>query len=122
MAEQGNLFKKKRRRRKSVRRNVSVRPTPEQLDELHARAAAFGFKSLSQFLIDRGLREGGLIMSVDRERLEMLLFEVRKLGRNVNQIARAVNSNGGRYPVTQLDRAAAEAERLIGEVAEALGG
>ena len=122
MADQGHLFKKKRRRRKSERKNVSVRPTPEQLATLHGRAVAFGFKSLSQYLIERGLREGEMIVSADRERIERLLFEVRKVGRNINQISRAMNSNGGKYPRTELDRAMAEVARLVGEVGEALGG
>lgn len=122
MSEQGELFKKKRNRRRSPRKNVSVRPTPDQLEVLHARAASFGFRSLSQYLIERGLREGEMIVSADRERIERLLFEVRRIGRNVNQISRAVNSNGGKYPRTELDRAMAEVTRLVGEVGEALNG
>lgn len=122
MSEQGNLFKKKRNRRKSQRKNVSVRPTPDQLTQLHERAASFGFKSLSKYLIERGLREGEMIVSVERERIERLLFEVRRIGRNVNQISRAMNANGGKYPRTELDRAMTEVARLVGEVGEALNG
>lgn len=122
MGEQGNLFKKKRNRRKGVCKNVSVRPTPDQLQLLHERAESFGFKSLSKYLIERGLREGELIMSVDRERLERLLFELRRVGRNVNQISRAVNSNGGKYRLTELERAMAEVARVFGEVGEVLKG
>jgi uncharacterized protein (DUF1778 family) len=122
MNEQGNLFKKKRRRRKSERKNVSVRPTPDQLQLLHERAASFGFKSLSKYLIERGLREGEMIVSADRERIERLLFEVRRIGRNVNQISRAINSDGGKYRSTELDRAMAEVARLVGEVGETLNG
>ena len=121
MGEQGNLFKKKRRRRKAETRNVSVRPTPSQLELLHARAASFGFKSLSKYLIERGLREGEMIVSAERERIERLLFEVRRIGRNVNQISRAMNSRGT-YDRAKLDRAMAEVERLVGEVGEALNG
>lgn len=105
-----------------MRRNISVRPTPEQLQLLHERATSFGFKSLSQYLIERGLREGEMIVSADRERIERLLSEVRRIGRNVNQISRAVNSNGGKYPRTELDRAMDEVARLVGEVGEALNG
>lgn len=122
MGEQGNLFKKKRRRRKSEKKNVSVRPTPEQLQLLHERATSFGFKSLSKYLIERGLREGEMIVSVERERIERLLFEVRRIGRNVNQISRAMNSNGGKYRVSEVERAMAEIARLVGEVGEALNG
>ena len=122
MGEQGNLFKKKRRRRKALTKNVSVRPTPDQLELLHTRAASFGFKSLSKYLIERGLREGEMIVSVDRERIERLLFEVRRIGRNVNQIARVMNSGGGTYDRAKLDRSMAEVARLVGEVGEALNG
>lgn len=122
MAEQGNLFKKKRNRRKTNKKNISVRPTPDELQLLHERAESFGFKSLSKYLIERGLREGEMIVSVERERIERLLFEVRRIGRNVNQISRAMNSNGGKYPRTELDRAMAEVARLVGEVGEALNG
>ena len=122
MSQQGNLFKKKRRRRKTPSKNVSVRPTPEQLKLLHERAVSFGFKSLSKFLIERGLREGEMIVSADRERIERILFEVRKLGNNVNQIARWVNSGGRGLKSEQVERAMREVERVVGEVGEVLNG
>lgn len=121
MPEQGNLFKKKRRRRRTEKKNVSVRPTSDQLQLLHARAASFGFKSLSKYLIERGLREGEMIVSVDRERIECLLYELRRVGRNVNQIARALNSDGGKHSHAEIDRALAEVARLFGEATEVFG-
>jgi len=72
---------------KPKRPNVSVRPSAEELKTLHERAVSFGYKSLSKYLIERGLREGVMIQSVERERLERLLFEVRRIGVNINQIA-----------------------------------
>lgn len=122
MAEQQSLFKKKRRRRKGESKNVSVRPTPEQLALLHARAESFGFKSLSKYLIERGLREGVMIESADRERIERVLFEVRKIGRNVNQIARWANGGGHGLTKEKVERAMGEVERVVAEVGEALGG
>lgn len=101
----------------SKRKNISVRPTPEQLDALHERASSFGYKSVSQYLIERGLREGGLmIRSVDRERVERLLFEARKIGVNINQIARGINVGYRGYSQKHLDRALREAERVMREI------
>jgi hypothetical protein len=122
MTEQDHLFKKKRRRRKGQYKNVSVRPTPEDLAVLHARAASFGFKSLSRFLIERALREGEMIVSADRERIERILFEVRKIGNNLNQLARWANSGGRGLTHDKIERAAEEVERVVGEVGEALNG
>jgi uncharacterized protein (DUF1778 family) len=99
------------------RKNISVRPMPEQLDALHERAASFGYKSVSQYLIERGLRRDGLmIRSVDRERVERLLFEARKIGVNINQIARGMNAGYKGYSQKHLDGALREAERVMREI------
>lgn len=101
------------------RKNISVRPTPEQLNELHERAASFGYKSVSQYLIERGLRESGLmIRSVDRERVERLLFEARKIGVNINQIARGMSAGYKGYSQKHLDGALREAERVMREICQ----
>ncbi len=63
-----------------------------------------------------------MIVSADRERIERLLFEVRRIGRNVNQISRAINSDGGKHRSTEFDRVMAEVARLVGEVGETLNG
>lgn len=103
------------------RKNISVRPTPEQLDALHERASSFGYKSVSQYLIERGLREGGLmIRSVDRERVERLLFEARKIGVNINHIARQMNAGYRGYSQAHLDRALREVERVMLEIRQEL--
>lgn len=99
------------------RKNISVRPTPEELDALHERAASFGYKSVSQYLIERGLRDNGLmIRSVDRERVERLLFEARKIGVNINHIARQMNAGDKGYSQAHLDRAMREVERVMREI------
>jgi archaellum component FlaC len=99
-------------------KKITVRPTPEQLDELNARAASFGYKSLSKYLIERGLKEGEMIVSTDRERIERLLFEVRRVGVNINQIAREMHRGYSEYSQAYLDRAMQQVERVVKEIAE----
>jgi hypothetical protein len=99
-------------------KKITVRPTPEQLDELNARAASFGYKSLSKYLIERGLKEGEMIVSADRERIERLLFEVRRVGVNINQIAREMHRGYSEYSQAYLDRAMQQVERVVKEIAE----
>jgi hypothetical protein len=103
-------------------KKITVRPTPEQLDELNARAASFGYKSLSKYLIERGLKEGEMIESIDRERIERLLFEVRKVGVNINQIAREMHRGYSEYSQAHLDRAMRQVERIVKEIAEEITG
>ena len=72
---------------KKEKPKITVRPTDGELKLLHARAASFGYKSLSKYLIERGLRDGVMIQTPERERLERLAAElhlterVRFLGR-----------------------------------------
>lgn len=100
-----------------TRKNISVRPTPKELAQLHERAASFGYASLSKYLIERGLRQGEMIASLEREKIERLLFEVRKVGININQIARQMHKGYREYSQAYLDRAMQQVERIIGEIA-----
>jgi len=124
MSDSSTSKKKKQRRRRGVpRKNVSVRPTLDQHEALLNRAESFGYKSLSRYLIERGLREGEMIVSADRELIERLLFEVRRAGQNLNLIARRVCSpTGGNVSSDAVERAAREVARVTGEVGEALNG
>lgn len=94
---------------KKEKPKITVRPTDGELKLLHARAASFGYKSLSKYLIERGLKDGAMIQTPDRERLERLLFEVRKIGVNINQIAHQVNAGNLGYSQQYLDRAMRDA-------------
>jgi hypothetical protein len=101
---------------------ITVRPTDDELELLHARAESFGYKSLSKYLIERGLQDGVMIQSVERERVERLLFEVRKIGVNINQIAHQMNSGNRDYSQAALDRAMREVERVLREVGQEFKG
>ncbi len=99
-------------------KKITIRPTEDQLATLHQRAASFGYKSLSKYLIERGTRPGEMIESIERERLERLLFEVRKVGVNINQIAREMHRGYSEYSQLHLDRAMQQVERVTREISE----
>ncbi|MDQ3685649.1 MAG: MobC family plasmid mobilization relaxosome protein [Acidobacteriota bacterium] len=101
---------------KKEKPKITVRPTDGELKLLHARAASFGYKSLSKYLIERGLRDGAMIQTPERERVERLLFEVRKIGVNINQIAHGMNAGNVGYPKAQLERAMHAVERVMKDI------
>lgn len=103
-------------------RKITVRPTEGELKILHLRAESFGYKSLSKYLIERGMREGQMIESTERERIERLLFEVRKVGVNVNQIARQMHKGYSEYSQAYIDRAMRQVERVVSEIAGEVSG
>jgi hypothetical protein len=107
---------------KKEKPKITVRPTDDELGLLHARAESFGYKSLSKYLIERGLKDGAMIQSVERERIERLLFEVRKIGVNINQIAHQMNGGSRDYSQAALDRAMREVERVMKEVGQEFKG
>ncbi len=53
------------------------------------------------------------IESVDKAKLERLLFELRKVGVNLNQIALQMNKGYQNYSQKHLDRAFSELEKLL---------
>ena len=107
---------------KKEKPKITVRPSDDELELLHARAESFGYKSLSKYLIERGLQDGVMIQSVERERIERLLFEVRKIGVNINQIAHQMNSGDRDYSQATLDRAMREVERVMKEIGQEFKG
>ncbi len=109
-----------RKRSAANRRRVPVRPTVEQLETLNRRKSKFGYKSLSKFLIDRGLRDGEVIEVLDRRKVDRLLFELRKQGVNLNQIARRLNAGRRAPSADDIKRVLDLLERLLGEISEAV--
>ncbi len=101
---------------KKEKPKITVRPTDGELKLLHARAASFGYKSLSKYLIERGLKDSVMIQTPERERVERLLFEVRKIGVNINQIAHQMNAGNLGYSQQQLDRAMRDVQRVMKEI------
>jgi len=68
----------------------TIRATPEERARLEARAKAAGL-SLSRYLVEAGLTTT-LPGAAERALRERTLFHVRKVGVNLNQIARRLNS------------------------------
>jgi hypothetical protein len=97
----------------SKRIQISVRPTADEHESLKTRAAAFGYKSISQYLIDRGISEGIQIEDVDKAKLDKLLFETRKIGVNINQIALQLNRGYQKYSHQYLDKTFMELNRVL---------
>ena len=107
---------------KKEKPKITVRPSDDELELLHARAESFGYKSLSKYLIERGLQDGVMIQTPERERIERLLFEVRKIGVNINQIAHQMNAGYTGYSQAALDRAMREVERVMKEIGQEFKG
>lgn len=101
----------------SRRPKLTVRPTREEHSRLHEIAGNLGYHSLSAYLIDRGLCEGG-VLPRERRTLESLLLHVHQL--TVIVEAESDRRRAGVLdPVppellSHLTRNAAEALRLIG--------
>jgi hypothetical protein len=89
---------------------------------LSARATSFGYESLSKYLIERGLKEGEMIVSTDRERIERLLFEARRAWRQHQPDRRREMHRGySEYSQAYLDQAMQQVERVVKEIAEGVG-
>ena len=100
-----------RRPRPAQERAVShilVRARPDERQEIQARAAAAG-QSLSRYLVAAGLSERPAMSKEEREEWRQLLFELRKAGVNLNQVAHTLNviRQTGSGVLTEQDLAAA---------------
>ena len=99
------------------RPKLTVRPTQEEHLRLHEIAGNLGYDSLSAYLIDRGLCDGG-VLPRERRTLESLLLHVRQLTVIVEEESDR-RLAGVLDPVppellSHLTRNAAEALRLVG--------
>jgi hypothetical protein len=70
--------------RVTKRPKLTVRPTKEELERLHELAGNVGYDSLSAYLVDRGLCDGG-VLPRERHTLESLLRHVRLLTLTVEE-------------------------------------
>ena len=98
------------------RPKLTVRPTEEELTQLHERAGTLGYSSLSAYLIDCGLSGDG-VLPRERRTLESLLLNVRHLTAMVEE-ERRHRKSGVLSPVSpeliaDVIRRASEALRLI---------
>lgn len=77
-------------KRKRFSKRFSVRVTDNEWVELCMRAKARGW-SLSRYMVEASLAPSGIPSAEERERQERALFHVRKVGVNLNQIAKQLN-------------------------------
>jgi predicted HicB family RNase H-like nuclease len=82
--------KKERTKRKFISK-ILLRVTPQEHSAMKKKAAEHEL-SLSRFTVESALRDHPPPSRLEREQKIQMLFELRKLGNNINQIARAVNS------------------------------
>lgn len=107
-------------------RMVPVRFTPESFGRVTALAHKAGFDSLGEFLRVRALGPGQGKASVQRPQLDRValvqaLAEMGRVGSNVNQIARAVNSGGDTPQQATLQDIQADLAETFAAVRKALG-
>lgn len=98
---------------------LNLRPTAAELAELRRRARVKE-KTLSRYLIERGLSDVGAEGAVDPRELELkdrAVFELRRAGHNLHRIAERVTGEAGNVSRPQIE----EAIREMVEAARALG-
>jgi hypothetical protein len=79
--------------RKKYAKKALARMTEVELDLLHERSKRAGL-SLSRYLVEAGLAPDKVLAPAERERQEKAIYHVRKVGTNLNQIAKVLNKNG----------------------------
>lgn len=107
-------------------RLVPVRFTPEAFTQVTAAAARAGFESLGEFLRVRALGPGqgratARLPQLDRVELVRTLAEMGRVGSNVNQIARALNSGADSTEAVILREIQADLAQTFAAVRKALG-
>jgi hypothetical protein len=107
----GQESKMKRKRPK-----LTVRPTEEELTQLHECAGSLGYNSLSAYLIDCGLSLDG-VLPRERRTLESLLLHVRYLSVTIEEERRkrkaSVLAPVRHELLNDVTRRSSEALRLI---------
>jgi hypothetical protein len=83
--------KKERKTRRKFVSKILLRVTPQEHSAMKRKASQYEL-SLSRFAVESALRDHPPPSKLEREQNIQMLFELRKLGNNLNQIARAVNS------------------------------
>ena len=98
----------------------SVRATDDELCELRKRAKSAKL-SLSRYLVECGLRSGNPPDPRERELRERALFEVRKAGVNLNQVARCLNQQAGIVSREQVELAISATMEALKLLSDAFG-
>ena len=101
-------------RRSRYPQHFSVRVTGDELRQLHTRASSAGL-SLARYLVEAGLASDTPPAVEERRERQQALFYVRKVGVNLNQLTRRVNS-GASVPVASLEETLRTTAAAIGRL------
>lgn len=102
-------------RRRSYQHRFSVRVTTDELRQLHERAQA-AHLSLARYVVEAGLAPERVPSPEERRQRELALFHVRKVGVNLNQIARRLNGEIV-VPPERVETALAAATQALTQLA-----
>lgn len=102
---------------KRYNKPVIVRVTEQELINLRIRAKENQL-SLSRYLVEAGLAKDKVLTPGEREREERAIFHVRKIGVNLNQIARSLNrkENVAEKKLLEVIKEQKETLRILREV------
>ncbi len=104
--------KKERKPRRKFVSKILLRVTPAEHHAMKKRAAEHNL-SLSRYAVESSLSDQPPPTKLEREQKIQMLFELRKLGNNINQIAHALNSARlTKQPPPSLDEISAAAESV----------
>jgi hypothetical protein len=84
--------KKERQTKRKFISKILLRVTPQEHSAMKRKASQYEL-SLSRFAVESALRDHPPPSNLEREQNIQIIFELRKLGNNINQIARALNSS-----------------------------
>lgn len=79
-------------------RNIHIMVTDYEYELIHQRMKASGKRTLREYLIDMAVN--GYLIKVDYSEMKKLVYEINKIGTNINQIAYKANSTN--Y-ISQID-------------------
>jgi hypothetical protein len=110
--------KKERKTRRKFTSKILLRVTPTEHQRIKKRATEYEL-SLSRYAVESALRDQPLATKAERERQIAALFELRKIGINLNQIAHGIHSARlTKQPPPTLKEIQAAVKELINYIAE----
>ncbi len=115
-AQQEEQLQKARGRGRKFVSKILLRVTPSEHQAMKRRAAKHEL-SLSRYAVTSALERPMPARKQEREQITQMLFELRKVGNNINQIAHALNSarlkNAEAPPTAEIQAAVLSVQSLI---------
>lgn len=76
-------------------KQINIRVTDCEYQVIMKRMEETGFSSLREYIVDAATN--GFLIKVDYSDLKSLIYEINKIGTNINQIAYKINSENAVY-------------------------